>query len=592
MYKQYNTPETAFVLNLDFDISPTHDARFISLFVDSIPDAELLPQTSHTGRPAHHPRMLLKMILFAYSRKVFSGRKIAQMNEESIPMKWLSRDEYVCYRSINAFRVHSETSILIQKAFIYFTFLLSDHDLIKDDALYIDGTKVEADANRYSFVWRKAVERYEAKLNENIKLMYDELVEQKVQLAITEDELDTSEGLQEIIEAVESRLEELEEAIVEEPNVIEGGSQNKRDRRTLKKHHRKLVEDFLPRKKKYQDYNDTFEGRNSFSKTDTDATFMCMKEDAMKNRVLKPGYNLQIATNSQFVIGYDIFPNPSDSRTLRPFLESIATLNLFSSIVADAGYGSEENYAYVIDELEKEAVIAYGMHHKEQKKAYQNDPTRRENWHYDEELDCYVDHHGVQFSFSRYIQRTDKNGFTRDFKLYTADKAQETPELDALALTEKGNQRTTSVNPVWESFKAQAKETLASESGSQKYAQRKIDVETVFGRMKRNFGVRRTHVRGENEVRNDLGILLMTMNLMKLAEMIRSGAVKMRENTSKNSTHKNNQRTLLVLSSMVVYLGLFAQSLLKIMFYFLFCFPALRRLLVSIPGVFFVGTKR
>lgn len=174
MYKQYNTPETAFVLNLDFDISPTHDARFISLFVDSIPDEELLPKTSHTGRPAHHPRMLLKMILFAYSRKVFSGRKIAQLNEESIPMKWLTRDEYVCYRSINAFRVHPETSILIQKAFIYFTFLLSDHDLIKDDALYIDGTKIEADANHYSFVWRKAVERYEAKLDENIQIMYDE----------------------------------------------------------------------------------------------------------------------------------------------------------------------------------------------------------------------------------------------------------------------------------------------------------------------------------------------------------------------------------------------------------------------------------
>lgn len=106
--------------------------------------------------------------------------------------------------------------------------------MIKDDALYIDGTKVEADANRYSFVWRRAVDRYEAKLDENIKIMYDELVEQKVKLAIAEDELDTSEGLQEIIEAVESRLEELEEAIEEEPNVIEGGSQNKRDRRTLK----------------------------------------------------------------------------------------------------------------------------------------------------------------------------------------------------------------------------------------------------------------------------------------------------------------------------------------------------------------------
>lgn len=99
----------------------------------------------------------------------------------------------------------------------------------------------------------------------------------------------------------------------------------------------------------------------------------------MKNRVLKPGYNLQIGTNNQFIIGFDIFPNPSDSRTLRPFLESIPTLDLFSSIVADAGYGSEENYAYVGDELEKEAVISYSMHYKEQKKAFKNNPARREN---------------------------------------------------------------------------------------------------------------------------------------------------------------------------------------------------------------------
>lgn len=139
----------------------------------------------------------------------------------------------------------------------------------------------------------------------------------------------------------------------------------------------------------------------------------------------------------------------------------------------------------------------------------------------------------MQFSFSHYSQRTDKNGFTRDFKVYKADRAQATPELDALVLTKSGNQRTMSVNPVWESYKDQARETLASESGSQKYAPRKIDVQTVFGCMKRNFGVRRTHVRGKDGVRNDLGILLMTMNLMKLAQMIRGGIVKTMEKDNK-----------------------------------------------------------
>lgn len=150
--------------------------------------------------------------------------------------------------------------------------------MIKDEALYIDGTKVEADANRYSFVWRKAVERYESKLDENIKALYDELVERKVRIAIASDELNTSDGLEAIIKAVDVKLEELDEATEAEPTVIQGGSENKRERRTLNKHRNELIKDYLQRKKKYEAFNATFNGRNSFSKTDMDATFMCMKE--------------------------------------------------------------------------------------------------------------------------------------------------------------------------------------------------------------------------------------------------------------------------------------------------------------------------
>lgn len=96
-----------------------------------------------------------------------------------------------------------------------------------------------------------------------------------------------------------------------------------------------------------------------------------------------------------------------------------------------------------------------------------------------------------------------------------------TPELDKLALTPSGNQRVISVNQVWDYYKSKAKEYLESDSGCQLYAQRKIEVEPVFGQMKRIFGVRRVHVRGKIGVSNDIGILLMAMNLTRLAEMIR-----------------------------------------------------------------------
>uniref|UniRef100_UPI00137A7AF1 transposase n=1 Tax=Streptococcus suis TaxID=1307 RepID=UPI00137A7AF1 len=115
--------------------------------------------------------MLLKMTLFAYARQVFSGRKIVQMNEEVIPMKWLSQDTYVCYRTINSFRASTHANQLIKTAFIYFTLLLRENGLIEDETLFIDGTKVEADANKYSFTWKKAVVRYEDALNGNISAL-------------------------------------------------------------------------------------------------------------------------------------------------------------------------------------------------------------------------------------------------------------------------------------------------------------------------------------------------------------------------------------------------------------------------------------
>ena len=125
---------------------------------------------------------------------------------------------------------------------------------------------------------------------------------------------------------------------------------------------------------------------------------MRMKEDHMMNGQIKPGYNVQAATNGQYVLAYDIFPNPTDTRTLKPFLQSIQTLDLFENIVADAGYGSEENYVFIIDELEKTPLIPYGMYQKELTRKYKNSPTNPSNWDYLEETDQFIKPDGVVYS--------------------------------------------------------------------------------------------------------------------------------------------------------------------------------------------------
>ena len=131
MYKDYNTNQLSLEVNLAYDIPSSHEARMISLFVDSIPSQVLLEETSHTGRPAFHPAMLMKMTLFAYARQVFSGRKIVQMNEEIIPMKWLSKDTYVSYKTINNFRSSKHANNLIKTAFIYFILIMREKGMIK-----------------------------------------------------------------------------------------------------------------------------------------------------------------------------------------------------------------------------------------------------------------------------------------------------------------------------------------------------------------------------------------------------------------------------------------------------------------------------
>lgn len=131
MYKDYNTNQLRLEVNLAYYIPTTHEARIISLFVDNIPSQVFLEETSYTGSPAFHLAMLMKMTLFAYARQVFSGRKIVQMNEEIIPMKWLSKDTYVSYKTINNFRSSKHANNLIKTAFIYFILIMREKGMIK-----------------------------------------------------------------------------------------------------------------------------------------------------------------------------------------------------------------------------------------------------------------------------------------------------------------------------------------------------------------------------------------------------------------------------------------------------------------------------
>lgn len=518
MYKQYNNNQTVLPFQFEFKVPEHHIVRVISFFVDALPD-QYLPSRSKLGPRAFHPRLMLKMLLFAYVRGAASGDQIHEMALENLPMKWLIGDPDVVpsVRTINRFRTAKTTGDLVKVLYAQFRSLLQHANLIDNETLFIDGTKIVADANKYSFVWRANIERYEPILDQKAREAIDEIIQLGLPLEIKETD-DLLDQMTSAISQLETETKRLTQVIKTE-GTIKGGSANKQLRRRLKHYTHLLRNDLCPRKARYQ-RDKTIMGpdRNSYSKTDHDATFMRMKEDPMKNGQLKPGYNLQIATQNQFVLYYDINQRPTDQRTLVPLLEQV-DLN-FKYYSADAGYGSEPNYDYIRQVRHATPLIPYTMYEKEQTKKYRQDQTKRLNWRYDGILDRYTDENGVQFARCSEFDRTDhKTGVTRHFIGYEALPDFD-PVRDKLTKTPAGSQRRIAINPHWESQKAFVQRKLTEEDTAIIYATRKLEVEPVFGHLKANMGYTRATVRGIQAVRTEIGLKLMAANLNKLTLLI------------------------------------------------------------------------
>jgi transposase len=517
MFKDYNMNQLIFPLDLEVKLQNNDIAFHIHHLVESIPHKVFEPFLRNEGCPAYHPRMMLKIILCAYTQSVFSGRKIEALLKDSIRMMWLAQGYEPTYRTINRFRVQPEVKDLIRQCFVQFRCQLVEEKLIDQEAIFIDGTKIEANANKFTFVWKKSIEKYHQGLIEKSNELYNELLEKEI---IPEIERESEEQLS---------LEELAQMVKKVDDVVTGydkkieESSDVEERKALRsirkfpKQARKQLVDYIVRKQNYQRDFEIFGTRNSYSKTDHDATFMRMKDDYMKNGQLKAGYNIQVATEGQYALAYSLFSNPTDTRTLIPFLDEIEQhfFELPKHIVADAGYGSEQNYDDILSKRKREALITYNLYLKEQKKKYKKNEFNSENWQYDEENDVYTCPNQQRLVFKNHSIRTDKSGFTREFKIYECGDCTGCPFRSLCTKAKEGNHRKLVVNEKWEQQKEYVRAKLSEEKTSSIYRKRKIDVEPVFGFLKANLRFTRFSVRGKSKVENEMGLALMAVNLRK-----------------------------------------------------------------------------
>jgi len=518
VFKQYDQNQLSLPIDLECLIPKNHMVRVVNTAVDQMNLAPLFKRYTGGGRASYHPVMMTKLIIYAYCDKIFSSRRMEKATRENIVYMWLCGGNTPDFKTINSFRGERMKDALVE-IFAEVIELLHKQGYIKLENYFLDGTKIEANANKYSWVWGKSTKRYKEKLQEKCKELFEfaelknkeeneEYGERNLEELGEEKPID-SQAIQEAVQKIDARLATLSD---------------QKEQRKLRKAKRIMLKDYLPRMQKYEKQEEILAQRNSYSKTDTDATFMRMKEDAMKNGQLKPAYNVQMGTENQFVIGYSIHQSAGDTSCMKEHLEEVKKIlggQLPKNIVADAGYGSEENYEY-LEQEELGNYVKYNTFHKEASKKWQNDPTRVQNWQYDEEKDEYLCSYGRElvYKYTRNVSST--NGYRRRIRVYESRDCQGCPYRErCIKGTDRPDyKRRIYINRRGNELKAKAKANLNSEYGLQMRSLRPIEVESVFGDIKGNFGMRRFMLKGLEKVKMEWGLHCIAHNMRKMAAIL------------------------------------------------------------------------
>ena len=500
LYKSYTQNDYFLFPPCIVDFIPeNHPVRTVNAILDNFDISEIESTYKGGGTTSYHPRMLLKIVVYAYLTNIYSGRRMASLLEENVFFMWLSGMSRPDFRTINRFRSERLADGRFESIFHQVVELLHDEGLISLDVQYIDGTKIESVANKYTFVWKGSVEKNKAKLIAKV----DGILKEAEAVL---DEENSSEPQEEITkEDLEKRTERIIEKMEKE------GVTDKKLRKAVTK----VKEESLPKLDEYDKHLEILGERNSYSKTDPDATFMHMKEDAMNNGQTKPGYNVQIATENQYIVNYDLYWRPNDYGTLIPFLESFYDKFGFygSEIVADSGYGSEQNYEFMFANG-MTPYVKYNMFHKEMKRKFLKNPFHQSNMFYNEEQDFYVCPMGQHMEHVTDKKTVSDLGYESRTSVYRAANCSKCP-LRGMCYSGKCDRRTIEVNHRANSYKSSAKTLLTSQRGLMHRSNRPIEPEACFGNIKFNHGFKRFHLKSTRKTKVEWGLVSLAHNLRK-----------------------------------------------------------------------------
>src|SRR5690606_12343187 len=418
---------------------------------------------------------------------------------------WLAAQQVADHNTIARFR-SKKLKTIFKDIFKQVVLLLSEEGLITLTEVFTGGTKIESMAGRCSFVWGTSSTTREGKMTEQ-----QEAVWQYAQSIADEEDSDpTPPDFKKIDkEKVGNTVREIEGIIGKNPKATT----------KAKAKLRYIQKNFPQNLDKYQEQQEILAGRGSYSKTDPDATFMRRKDDHMQNGQLKPGYNVQVSSESQFVVHYTLHQTANDLNTLIPHIDSFEYLYAFlpERLTADAGYGSEENYGF-LEQKRIDTYVKYNTFDKEHgifksKRKQKNEDFHRDKLYYRQEQDHYICPMGQQMEKIGERKRKTRSGHLQTSSAYSAQNCQGCP-LRGACFKAKGN-RIVERNHALERHKEKARRNLLSEIGKIKRKQRTADVEPVFAHIKSNRNFKRFTHKGIEKAELEFGLHALAHNLRK-----------------------------------------------------------------------------
>lgn len=518
----YNSSQTYHQIKLPIDfnfIIPDNDpVHLLSAFVEEMDLSDLYSTYDRIRKKQASPRHLLKICIYAAMNRIYSSRDIETACKRDINFMYLldgypAPDHATIARFISIHLAACAKNIMAQTGSI-----LLDIGEISGINIFIDGTKIESVANKYTFVWKKTVTKNQMKLFQKACVLCAECEELYGIRIVYKDQISLH---------TLKRLRKKLYKIKEDENILFVHGIGKR-KSSLQKSIEQ-VEEYIQKLKEYIHKIHMCGNRNSYSKTDTDATFMRMKEDAMLNGQLKPAYNLQHGVDAEYVTWVDIYPNPTDTMTLIPFLKDMEEHLPFKyqNIVADAGYESEENYLFIEDNSQT-AYIKPQNYEISKTRKFRCDISRRENMQYCPDGDFYICRNGKSLTFDYERHSKTKSGYKRTESIYSCKECSDCPFKTACI---KGNNckvpmedrlKTIHVSRTYEQKRREDIERITSDFGTQLRMNRSIQAEGSFANVKEDMGFRRYLYRGRKNALAESILLAIAFDVNKLHHKIQS----------------------------------------------------------------------